>query len=141
MRYRSKSGKQYAPARLKRKRFYEALKLKPVGVWSRDLLESGAGKVLQAKHWENVVKELQRAKPQNIAELKKTIKKATNTPQQRLLTLYETSLHRPLTQQEFVEYLTLFKENFPGHYETLYGKKTPKDIAVECMKDWKRVEG
>lgn len=125
------------PAGLKgpAKKLYKAVCIKPAGAWSADLLEStDIGRILALKHWENVKKELLKAKPKTKEEWSKVLKKAVMTPQQRLLILYEKGLCEPLSAQEFHEYLKLFKENFPERYEKLYGKKTPAQIVADCFK-------
>ncbi|MGB9774757.1 MAG: hypothetical protein ACPL4I_12230, partial [Bacteroidota bacterium] len=104
------------------------MKLKPAGPWSRELLRSEAGKILEAEHLRRVQDELKKAKPKNTAQLKAALKKATDTPQQRLVILYEVSLQRPLTEPEFLEYTTLFKECFPKAYKGIYGDKSPKEV-------------
>jgi hypothetical protein len=117
------------------KRFYRLVALKPVGDWSRDLSENTVTwKILEAGHWENVKKVLAKEKPKNKTELEKALKKAVNTPQQRLVYLYELSLHRPLTDKEFHEYMELFRQLFPQAWEGLYGKKTASQVVAETVR-------
>jgi hypothetical protein len=106
------------------KRFYRLVALKPVGDWSRDLSENTVTwKILEAGHWENVKKVLAKEKPKNKTELEKALKKAVNTPQQRLVYLYELSLHRPLTDKEFHEYMELFRQLFPKQWQGFTAKR------------------
>ena len=118
------------------KRFYRLVALKPVGDWSRDLSENTVTwKVLEAGHWENVKKVLAKEKPKNKMELEKALKKAVNTPQQRLVFLYELSLHRPLTDKEFHEYMELFRQLFPKPRQGIYGKKTASQVVAETVRE------
>ena len=121
------------------KRFYRLVALKPVGDWSRDLSENTVTwKVLEAGHWENVKKVLAKEKPKNKMELEKALKKAVNTPQQRLVFLYELSLHRPLTDKEFHEYMELFRQLFPKPWQGIYGKKTASQVIAETISEARR---
>ena len=118
------------------RRFYKIVSLKPVGDWSRDLSENTVTwKVLEAGHWENVKKVLAKEKPKNKTELEKALKKAVNTPQQRLVYLYELSLRRPLTDKEFHEYMELFRQLFPQAWKGLYGKKTPSQVVAKTVRE------
>jgi hypothetical protein len=56
------------------------------------------------------------------------------SPAQRLVVLYEKSLRVPLDTREFVEYLELFRECFPAAYKSLYGRKSPQQVAAETAK-------
>ena len=117
------------------KRFYRLVALKPVGDWSSDLSENTvAWKILEAGHWENVKKVLAKEKPKNKTELEKALKKAVSTPQQRFVFLYELSLHRPLTDKEFHEYMELFRQLFPKQWQMLYGKKTASQVVAETVR-------
>jgi hypothetical protein len=136
MRYTRNPSVQY---NLRSKRqVQKLLRLKPAGPWSRELLSSEAGKILEAEHMRRARSELEKAKPRSTAQLKAVIKKAADTPQQRLVTLYETSLQRPLTESEFLEYTTLFKECFPKAYKGMYGNKSPKQIVAECISNQRK---
>ena len=117
------------------KRFYKLVALKPVGDWSRSLSENTVTwKILELGHWENVKKTLAKTKPKNKAELEKALKKAVDTPQQRLVWLYELSLHRPLTDKEFHEYMELFRQLFPQVWKGLHGNKTASQVVAETVK-------
>ena len=121
-------------------KLYEALKLKPAGDWSTDLLKSTNGKRLSEDHWENVRKELEKAgTPKNREEFENTVKTAILTPQQRFIVLYETSLKVLLAPKAFTEYITLFKEVLPNHFKAIYGSKTPKQVTANCMKGNKKM--
>jgi hypothetical protein len=118
------------------RKLYLATAVRPVGEWSRDLLENTeGGKVLQTLHFKYVVQALKKAKPKTKAEVKKVVEKAMKeSPAQRLVILYEKSLRVPLDTREFVEYLELFRECFPAAYKSLYGRKSPQQIAAETAK-------
>jgi len=131
---KGKPKKTYQPSR---RAIIKAFSLKPVGPWSRSLLESETGKYLNYKHLEVVVKRLEKAKPKTKTEAKKVIKEAMDTPAAQFLVLYELSLTRPLTEKEFLTYLSLFKELFPDAYKAIYGNKAPPKIAEETRKLWK----
>jgi|YelNatPaOPRAMG01_1025707.scaffolds.fasta_scaffold28243_3 hypothetical protein len=118
------------------RRFYKIVSLKHVGDWSSDLSEDTvAWKILEAGHLENVKKVLAKEKPKNKTELEKALKKAVNTPQQRFVCLYELSLRRPLTDKEFHEYMELFRQIFPKHWQMLYGKKTVSQVIAETISE------
>lgn len=139
--YGAQKPKVFVPKGLKGKdkQFYKATAIKPVGDWSRDLLQSTeAGKILAVMHFENVRKALEKSKPKTKGELKRALKKAVMTPQQRFIILYEKSLLMPLSTNEFHEYMELFRENFPEAYKSLYGKNTPAQIVAECIRHQKR---
>ena len=110
------------------KQAYELLKLKPVGPWSKDLVEGN--RTLQEKHWEFVSHELEEAKPPSSKkEAKELIEKAQLSPVQRLVILYEVSLHRPLSPDEFEEYLRLFRDVVgEKQYRALFGGKSPAQM-------------
>jgi len=118
------------------RKFYLATAIRPVGEWSRDLLENTeGGKVLASLHFKYVVDALKKAKPKSPTETKKVVEKAMKeSPPQRLVILYEKSLRMPLNTREFIEYLELFRTCFPATYKTLYGKKTPQQIVAETAK-------
>jgi len=118
------------------RKFYLATAVRPVGEWSRDLLENTeGGKALQTMHFKYVVQALKKAKPKTEAEAKKVVEKAVKeSPAQRLVVLYEKSLREPLDTREFVEYLELFRECFPAAYKSLYGRKSPQQVAAETAK-------
>lgn len=119
----------------KERRLYKAFAIRPAGKWSHDLLENTeGGKLLAVGHFAHVKKVLAKAKPKNERELKEVAKKAMLSPQQRLVILYEKGLREPLSAQEFREYLELFKECFPAAYESLYGNKSPTQVAAEALK-------
>ena len=119
---------------------YELVRLQPVGEWSRDLVESTeAGKILAETHWKNVKKALKKEKPSTKAQLEAVLKKAVMTPQQKLVILYEKSLRMPLSTEEFQQYLTLFQENFPEAYKSMYGKKSPSEIVAQNLQQMKKV--
>ncbi|MGB9777977.1 MAG: hypothetical protein ACPLW8_01110 [Candidatus Bathyarchaeales archaeon] len=151
MRYRKSERRSYEEHRRKiwvprdvkskfDRRLYELVRLKPVGEWSRDLVESTeAGKILAETHWKNVKKTLKREKPFTKAQLEAVLKKAVMTPQQKLVILYEKSLRMPLSTEEFQQYLTLFQENFPEAYKSMYGKKSPSEIVAQNLQQIKRV--
>jgi hypothetical protein len=40
----------------------------------------------------------------------------------------------PLDTREFVEYLELFRECLPAAYKSLYGRKSPQQVAAETAK-------
>ncbi|MCL6579285.1 MAG: hypothetical protein K6T73_07860 [Candidatus Bathyarchaeota archaeon] len=151
MRYQ-KSGRQsyeehkrkiWVPRDIKSKfdrRLYELVRLKPAGEWSRDLVESTeAGKILAETHWKNVKKALKKEKPSTKAQLEAVLKKAVMTPQQKLVILYEKSLRMPLSTEEFQQYLTLFQENFPEAYKSMYDKKSPSEIVAQNLQQMKKV--
>jgi hypothetical protein len=118
------------------KRFYRLVALKPAGDWSAELSKNTVTwKVLEAGHWENVKKVLAKEKPKSKSELEKALKKAVDTPQQRLIVLYETSLHRPLTDKEFHEYMELFRQLFPQVWKGLYGNKTAAQVVADTVKE------
>lgn len=134
--YASRKLKIFVPKELKGKarEFYKAVAIRPAGEWSRDLLENTeTGKLLAVQHFENVSKAIKKEKSKTKTEIKKTLKKAMMTPQQRFVILYEKSLHMPLSATEFREYLDLFKECFPRIYEGLYGNKQPAQIIAETV--------
>jgi hypothetical protein len=147
MRYQQRKSQAYVQKRkarmwfpkdvksAKAKKLYEAVRLRPVGEWSRDLVENTeTGRILAQQHWINVKKVLVKAKPKSEAQVKKTLEKAVQTPQQKLVILYEKSLREPLTAEEFVRYLELFKECFPKTFKVMYGGKSPKQIAADALK-------
>ena len=119
----------------KAREFYKAVAIRPAGEWSRDLLENTeTGKLLAIQHFANVSKAIKKEKPKTKTEMKKILKKALMTPQQKLVILYEKSLHTPLSTTEFHQYLELFKECFPAIYKGLYGNKQPAQIVAETSK-------
>lgn len=119
---------------LRKRKLYKALAIRPAGEWSRDLLENTeGGKLLAAGHFVHVMKVLAKEKPKSKRELEAALKKAMMSPQQRLVILYEKGLRMPLSDKEFREYLELFKECFPNAYESLYGKKSPKQVVAEAL--------
>jgi len=118
------------------RRFYKIVSLKHVGDWSKALSEDTvAWKILEAGHLENVKKVLEKEKPKNKTEFEKALKEAVNTPQQRLVYLYELSLRRPLTNKEFYEYMELFRQLFPQAWKGLYGKKTPSQVVAKTVRE------
>jgi hypothetical protein len=130
--------KVWVPKELKgaARKFYIATAIRPAGEWSRDLLENTeGGKALQAIHYRHVLRSLKGAKPKSPAEAKKAVEKAMKeSPAQRLVVLYEKSLHGPLDTREFMEYLELFRECFPATYKSLYGNKSPQQVVAETAK-------
>ena len=132
-----KHGKAKSSYQQPRKRIIHAFSLKPVGPWTRSLLKSDTGKYLNYKHLEAVAERLKKTKPTTKAESKKAVKEAMNTPAAQFLVLYELSLTRPLTEKEFLTYLSLFRELFPEAYKSIYGDKTPPQIVDETRKIWK----
>jgi hypothetical protein len=110
------------------KQAYEKLKLRPVGEWSKDLVANN--KTLQEKHWEFVTKVLAEApEPKNKKEAEFIIKRAVLSPVQRLVILYEVSSRRPLSPEEFEEYLRLFRSVVgEKQYRSLFGGKSPAQM-------------
>lgn len=110
------------------KAVYEELKLKPVGPWSKDLVEGNTA--LQEKHWEFVSQVLEEAKePKNKKEAEFIVKRAMLSPVQRLVILYEVSLKRPLSPDEFEEYVRLFRSLVgERRYRALFGKRSPAQL-------------
>jgi len=133
----SQGYKPFVPKGLKgsAKKLYLATAIRPVGEWSRDLLENTeTGKLLAVQHFQNVMKVLAKEKPKTKTQMEKTLKKAVMTPQQRLVILYEKSLREPLDSREFLEYLELFRECFPNAYKALHGDKSPSQVLAETAK-------
>jgi hypothetical protein len=122
------------------KRFYRLVALKPAGEWSKDLSENTVTwKVLEAGHWENVKKSLAKEKPKNKAELERTLKKAVNTPQQRLVYFYELSLHRPLTTKSSTNTWSSSANFSPKTWQGIYGKKTASQVIAETVREAQKV--
>lgn len=113
----------------------DLFKLRAAGPWSKELLQSsGFGGVLNEQHLVEVKKILAKIQPKNDKELEEAFKQAQNTPQQRFLILNEASMNGPLTAEAFHEYLGLFKQILPQHWQQIYGNKTPAQITNACIK-------
>lgn len=120
---------------------YDQLKLQPVGPWSADLVDGN--KALQEKHWEFVSQVLEEAKePKNKKEAELIVKRAMLSPAQRLVILYEVSLKRPLSPDEFEEYIRLFRSVVgEKQYRALFGGKTPGQLRKIDEAQLRRVYG
>lgn len=112
----------------------EALRLRPAGGWSRDLLNNTTtGKLLAKKHEEQVEKLLTQHPLKSKQDVETLQKKLLETPAQKFVLLYEASLCGPLNAEALVEYMTLFKQLFPEYYKQFYKDKTPSQVAAECL--------
>ena len=114
-------------------------RLRPVSKdWGgSEFLKSEAGKMLEQQHWLEVNKLLAKTKPKIKEEIMEVYKKSLELPQQKFIVLYEASARGPLNPKAFQEYFSLFKQLFPKHYKSIYGKTTPAQITARCQRQMK----
>ena len=127
-----KYSRSSTPTYQQRQRVMQAIRLKPVAVqgdkirvatpgsmsWSSDLVGTDMWNRLEEKHIERQTQALAKVKTKQ--EVEKALSQVT--PQQRFVILYELSLHRPLSREEYGEYKKLLKDNFPVAFKNVFGK-------------------
>jgi hypothetical protein len=98
-----------------------------VGEWSAGL----GSKTLEDMHYRHVAEVLSKAKkPKNKQEAVALAHEAQLSAPQKLMVWYEASLHGPLTQEAYEEYMSLFSQVVgPDQYKRLFGESPPKQSA------------
>ena len=112
----------------------EVFRLRPLGEWSKDFLNSKAGKMLTESHWVQVKQMLKEKPPRSKKDAEELLKKTMQLPEQKFVAFFEASLQGPLTHEAFLEYMELFKKFWPQAYKDVFSNRTPGQITNACIK-------
>ncbi len=122
--------------------FYNAVSLKGVGEWSKELVSSNH--TLALKHWERV-KELAKKHPLKAgakkSEVEAWLKKAIMTPEQEVVMWNEASMHGPLNHESYEKFMTAFEKVVGAEqFKRLLGGNDAAHVVAATKKAEKKME-
>lgn len=136
--------KAFTPKNVKatERKIFEVFRLRPLGQWSKDFLNSKAGKMLTESHWAQVKQMLKAIEgrvvvlkpPKSKKDAEELLKKTMQLPEQKFVALFRASLQGPLTHEAFRKYMELFKKFWPQAYKDVFVGRTPGQITNACIK-------